>query len=135
MQKFLLWHWFNDLACLCGGAGSIYCQTQWVKDPVLLWLWQTLQLQCLDSVPGPGTSICKFLRIKSSTDPSPKDFLSSFLCYTLSLQKMHIIMNYEILKLPSEQVVFSSFRTFLIFVKYFFYQLLTSFTPFPNSTS
>ena len=30
----------------------------WVKDLVLLQLWHRLQLR-LDSIPGPGTSICR----------------------------------------------------------------------------
>ena len=36
--------WVNDLACLCGGTGSIPGLAQWVKDPVLLQLWHSLQL-------------------------------------------------------------------------------------------
>ena len=36
--------WVNDLACLCGGAGSIPRLVQWVKDLALLQLWHRLQL-------------------------------------------------------------------------------------------
>ena len=36
--------WVNDLACLCGGTGSIPGLAQWVKDPVLLQLWHSFQL-------------------------------------------------------------------------------------------
>ena len=43
----------NDLACLCGDAGSIPGLVQWVRDPVLLQLWHRLQLQ-LRCDPWPG---------------------------------------------------------------------------------
>ena len=43
--------WVNDLACLCGSAGSIPGLVEWVKDPTLLQLGS-------DSVPGPRTSTC-----------------------------------------------------------------------------
>ena len=36
--------WFNELACLCGGTGSIPSPVQWVKDLSLLQLWHRLQL-------------------------------------------------------------------------------------------
>ena len=39
----------NDLACLCGGAGSIPHPVQWVKDLVLQQLWHRARLN-----PGPG---------------------------------------------------------------------------------
>ena len=37
--------WVNDLACLCGGMGSIPGPEPWVKDPALPQLWCTSQLQ------------------------------------------------------------------------------------------
>ena len=36
--------WVNDLACLCGIAGSNPDLVQWVKDPALLQLWHRLQM-------------------------------------------------------------------------------------------
>ena len=30
--------WVNDLACLCGGAGSIPGPVRWVKNLALLWV-------------------------------------------------------------------------------------------------
>ena len=47
--------WVNDLACLCGGTGSISEQTQKVKDPALLSSG-TVCSSGLDSIIGPGTS-------------------------------------------------------------------------------
>ena len=41
--------WVNDPACLCGVAGSIPRQQQWVKDPALLQLWPKLRFD-----PWPG---------------------------------------------------------------------------------
>ena len=36
--------WVNDLACLCGSASSIPSPAQWIRDLVLLQLWQRLRL-------------------------------------------------------------------------------------------
>ena len=47
----------KDPACLCGSAGLISSPAQWVKDLVLLQLWHS-HSSGLDSIPGPGTSIC-----------------------------------------------------------------------------
>ena len=45
--------WVNDPVYLCGIAGSIPGLVQWVKDLVLLLLWQRVQLWLkFDSWPG-----------------------------------------------------------------------------------
>ena len=37
--------WVNDLACVCGGTGSIPGLVQWAKDMVLLQVQHRFQLQ------------------------------------------------------------------------------------------
>ena len=60
--------WVNDLACICGGMGSIPGLAQWVKDLTLMRLWRRLQLWLgFDPWPGNFHMAWGWLKKKKST--------------------------------------------------------------------